>query len=191
MFEKLRRAEQRSRMTQKEEAPIEGEEATEIPVEEEVTAEEGTLPADASDGAEEWRDLYVRARADMENIRRRARLDVQDAHRFANERLLGDLLPVLDAFDRAVDAASQSDDIDALREGVQMIQRQLHDVLHRSGLREIEAAGRPFDPNQHEAVLQTAAGEGEEPGVVAEVLRPGYQVNDRVLRPSMVRVTVD
>lgn len=174
-------------MSDKEDAPIEGEAPTEIPVEDEAVAEEG----ESSESAEEWRDLYVRARADMENIRRRARLDVQDAHRFANERLLTDLLPVLDAFDRAVDAAAQSDDVEALREGIQMIQRQLHDVLQRSGLREIEAAGRPFDPNQHEAVLQTAAGEDEEPGVVAEVLRPGYQVSDRVLRPSMVRVTTD
>jgi len=137
----------------------------------------------------EWRDRALRATAEMENMRRRTHMEAQNARRFANEGLLQDLLPVLDNFQAALAAAHTTDNVDALRSGVDLIHRQLADVLRRSGLHVIEAVGQPFDPNYHEAVMQVEPAEGEDPNTVVEELRRGYSLNDRVLRPSLVKVT--
>jgi molecular chaperone GrpE len=137
----------------------------------------------------EWKDRTLRAVADMENVRRRARIDAEEARKFASEGLLSDLLPVLDNFGRALEAAEQTSDFEALKSGVDLTRRQLLDVLNRNGLRQIEALGQPFDPNLHEAIMQAEPQEGQQPGQVVEELRPGYRLNDRVIRPSLVKVT--
>lgn len=137
----------------------------------------------------EVKDRFLRSVAEMENVRRRARLDVEEAHRFANSRLITDLLPVLDNFLRALDAATQTDNLAALQDGVTLIHRQLEDALERAGLSRISAVGERFDPNLHEAIMQVPAEEGQEPMTVIEELRGGFRLHDRVLRPSLVKVT--
>jgi len=135
------------------------------------------------------KDRYLRALADMENVRRRTEREKEDAHRYANEKLLSELLPVLDNFARAMEAAEQSSSFDALKDGINATRRQLQDTLTRAGLQQIQAAGQPFDPNLHEAIMQVEPREGQGPHEVAEELRAGYKLNDRVLRPTLVKVT--
>ena len=137
----------------------------------------------------EWRDRCLRQAAEGDNLRRRTLREAEDSRRYANERLITDLLPVLDNLSRALDAASQTDNFEALQSGVQAIHRQLDDLLTRSGLERINAVGADFDPNQHEAILQVPAGDDQEPGQVVEELRAGYRLNERVVRPSLVKVT--
>jgi molecular chaperone GrpE len=135
------------------------------------------------------KDRYLRALADMDNVRKRARLDADDARKFANEGLVSELLPVLDNFARAIEAAEQSPNFEALKSGVDLIHRQLSEVLTRAGLQKIDAMGQPFDPNVHEAIMQVEPQEGQEPHQVVEELRAGYRFSDRVVRPTLVKVT--
>ncbi len=137
----------------------------------------------------EWKDRALRAAAELENFRKRATAEAQTARKYANEGLLYDLLPVIDNFQRAVDAAEKMPNLEALKSGVDLIYRQFSEVLEKVGLETIDAVGQPFDPNVHQAVMQVEPEDGQEPHVVVEELRPGYRFHDRVLRPSMVKVT--
>jgi molecular chaperone GrpE len=139
--------------------------------------------------AAEWRERYLRAVADTANIRRRLEREAEEAKKFASERLVSDLLPVLDNFARALEAAERAEDLEGLRSGVALIHRQLSDVLQKTGLERLEAVGQPFDPNLHEAILQVEPEEGQAPHEVVEELRAGYRLGDRVLRPTLVKVT--
>ena len=161
---------------------------------------EGVDEPTADDGADarvealarevaEWRDRCLRQAAEGDNLRRRTLREAEDARKYANERLITDLLPVLDNLSRALGAAGQTDNFEALKSGVEAIHRQLEDLLTRSGLERIAAEGAEFDPNQHEAILQVPAGDDQQPGQVVEELRAGYRLNDRVVRPSLVKVT--
>lgn len=152
-------------------------------------AANGSEAAAPASGQEDWKTKYLYSLAEMDNVRRRARLDAEDARKFANERLLTDLLPVLDNFARALEAAEQGGSLDALKSGVELIQRQLTDVLTRAGLERIDAVGQPFDPNLHQAVMQVEPEEGQDAHVVVQELQPGYKLNDRVVRPTLVKVT--
>jgi molecular chaperone GrpE len=138
---------------------------------------------------EDWRSRCYREAANLENIRRRARMDAEDARRFANERILSALVPVLDNLELAVEAAEQSNDVQVLIEGVRQIQRQFQDILAAEGVERIPALGERFDPNMHEAIMQVEPEEGQHPQQVVEELRPGYKLNDRVVRPALVKVT--
>jgi len=138
--------------------------------------------------AEENRQQYLRALADLENFRRRARKEKEDALKYAVVPLLEALLPVLDNFERALDAADQNDDARVLQEGIEMVYRQFLNVLSQAGLTLIEAEGKPFDPHQHHAVMQVES-EEHEPGMVVEELQAGYRYLDRVIRPSMVKIS--
>jgi len=166
----------------------EGDEATTTATETAEDAGDDPLAALSAEVAE-WKDRCLRAAADMENVRRRARLDAEEARKFANERLVSELLPVLDNFGRALDAADQTEDFEALRTGVQLIHRQLDELLTRAGLVRIEAEGQTFDPNLHEAIMQVEPEGDQPPHLVVQELRPGYRLNDRVVRPSLVKVT--
>jgi len=137
----------------------------------------------------EMKNRYLRSVADMDNVRRRAKSEAADARKFANEVLVTDLLPVLDNFTRAMDAAEQSENLEALKSGVEQIHRQLHDILTRAGLERIECLGEKFDPNLHEAIMQVEPEGDQEPHQVVEELRAGYRLADRVIRPSLVKVT--
>jgi molecular chaperone GrpE len=137
----------------------------------------------------EAKDRYVRSLAEMDNVRRRGRLDAEDARRFAVEKFASELLPVLDNFALALRAAELTPTFETLKDGVALIHRQLSEVLARGGVERIEALGQPFDPNFHQAIMQVEPKEGQEPHQVVEELRCGFKLHDRVLRPSLVKVT--
>ena len=139
--------------------------------------------------AEASRDEYLalaqRVQADFENYRKRAVRDQERLVAHAHERLVRELLPVLDDLERTLEAAERHEEA-ALVDGVRLVERSLRKALEKEGLVEIEADGR-FDPHVHEAML-TQAREDAEPGTVVEVLQRGYRVGDKVVRPARVIV---
>jgi len=140
----------------------------------------------------ETRDRWVRAAADLDNARKRARHEMAEAQLQAIAGVLRDVLPVVDSFERAVETAAPGPDAAAetraVYEGVSLIYRQLLEMLTRRGVKPMEATGQPFDPRRHEAVAQVPATEGLEDGVVALEMQKGYLLGERVLRPSKVAV---
>ncbi len=145
---------------------------------EEPVAEEET-PSPAPDEA------YLRLAADFDNYRKRVAREHADLTARANERLLNELLPVLDDLERALEAASEHEEA-KLEEGVRLVHRTPLALVERHGLSEIDTAGG-FDPHVHEALL-TQPGEGAEEGSVLQVLQKGYKLGERVLRPARVIV---
>jgi molecular chaperone GrpE len=131
-------------------------------------------------------DSYLRLAADFDNYRKRVAREHAELSTRANERLLNELLPVLDDLERALEAAEQHEEA-KLEEGVALVHRSLAGLLARHGLTLIETEGA-FDPHVHEALL-AQPGEGAEPGSVLQVLQKGYLLGDRVLRPARVIVS--
>ncbi|SDD40802.1 nucleotide exchange factor GrpE [Aquimonas voraii] len=131
------------------------------------------------------REEQLRERADLENQRKRMLRDVEHARKFANERLLGDLLPVLDALERGIETAGNDS---AVAEGLKLTQRELLKVAESNGLKQLDPAGEPFNPEHHQAVsAQPSAEHGS--GTVLQVFQKGYLLNERLLRPAMVVVS--
>lgn len=133
-----------------------------------------------------WKEMAVRATAELDNFRKRMVREKSDALRYANQGLLEELLPVLDNFEMGLMAAKQ-DEGSMIFQGMQMVKGQLDAFLASQGAVEIEAEGKAFDPNLHEAVSQEESQEAEE-GMVLRVVRRGYKLNDRLLRPANVVV---
>jgi len=134
----------------------------------------------------ELKDRWLRERADLENVKRRAVREKQDAVRFGSEALLKDLLPVIDNLHRALAAASAGREDDPIVKGVELVLRGFDDVLERHGVKVVPAHGEPFDPTRHEAISHV---ESEAPPntVIGEHQR-GYVLHDRLLRPALVTV---
>ncbi len=132
---------------------------------------------------------YLRLMADFQNYKRRVEKEKKDLYSYANEKIMSDLLEVLDNFERALDqdAAAAADGGAGFKEGMEMIFKQLNDVLKKEGLEEINALGEDFDPNLHNAVM-TEETEEYESGKVSEVMQKGYTLKGKVIRPSMVKV---
>ncbi len=137
---------------------------------------------------DELRDLARQTRADFENYQKRVQRDIATERRYAHSPLAGELLPALDNLDRATAAAKQAGETGPLVQGVGMVQAQILDALRRHGITRIEAQGKPFDPNLHQAVMQQPS-DSVPPGTVLQVLEPGYMINERVLRPARVVVS--
>jgi molecular chaperone GrpE len=136
------------------------------------------------------RERLMRALAETENTRRQGERRVQDANRYAVTNFARELLPVVDNLRRAIDAGSaglETQNADALIEGVAATDRILTQILNRFGIEEINALNEPFDPKKHEAVMETDQTE-QPPGSVAQVLENGYMLHDRLLRPARVVV---
>lgn len=138
-------------------------------------------------GLEAERDRALRALAEADNVRRRAQRDLEERTRFANEKVLQDLIPILDNLDRALEAARAAGDAPGVVEGVALIQRELLKALERAGLERYSALGQRFDPNRHEALARMASPSAEADTIVAETA-PGYLLNGRVLRAAQVVV---
>jgi molecular chaperone GrpE len=136
----------------------------------------------------ELQQKLAMAHADYENFRRRARKEQQEALKYASAPLIEMLLPVLDNFERALEAADVSEDAQGIKQGIEMVYRQFLQVLSQSGLTLIEAEGKPFNPHEHNAVMQVESDQYES-GIVVEELQSGYRYKDRVIRPSMVKVS--
>lgn len=136
--------------------------------------------------AAEYLQLLQRTQADFENFRRRARQEKEDILKYGALNLVENMLPVLDNFERALKADGQ--DVETFLSGVSLILRQLMEVLQKEGINPIEAVGTKFDPNKHEAVM-TAESEEHPDNIIIEEFQKGYFYHERVIRPSMVKVS--
>lgn len=137
--------------------------------------------------ADDGNEKYVRLMAEFQNYKKRVAKEKNDIREYATEKLVMELLPVLDNFERAL-AASAEDDPAGYAKGMELIFTQMVTELQKSGLAEVEAEGQDFDPTKHNAVM-TEENEELESGKVSKVLQKGYALNDKVIRPSMVAVT--
>lgn len=134
---------------------------------------------------EQLRAESLRERADLDNQRKRLAREIENARKFANERLLAELLPLFDSLEAGLAAAPPAD---PLREGLELTLRQLHRIAENNGLVEVApAAGDSFDPERHQAMSMVEA-EGLPPGAVAQLFQKGYVLNERLLRPALVVV---
>ena len=156
--------------------------------------QEPGVPADADQGVRgepvEQDDRLIRLQADFENLTKRADRERQEYGNIALVSLVSRLLPIVDNFERAIDAAADAENLRALQDGVVLIFRQLLGELRKEGLTAIEALGQPFDPHIHEAV-ETQAATGQTRYRVIEEVRRGYFFNGKLVRPSLVKVDVD
>jgi len=148
--------------------------------------EENPLEALQAD-MERFRDLALRTQADFENYRKRAIRDKEDAIKYANASLMERLIPVIDNFEFGIQAA-RSEGSQAVLVGLEMVAKQFQEFLTSAGVETVEAEGKPFDPNLHEAVGHEASDTVPE-GVVIRQLRKGYKLRDRLLRPANVFVS--
>jgi molecular chaperone GrpE len=146
-----------------------------------------TLRARASE-RDQYLDLLQRTRAEFENYQKRNQKEREQDRRYFVSGLAGDLLPVIDNLERATAAAQQAGEQGPLVQGVALVHSQFLDILKRHGVTRIDAQGKPFDPNLHQAVMQQTAAD-QPPGTVVQVLEPGYKISDRVLRPAKVAVS--
>jgi molecular chaperone GrpE len=132
-------------------------------------------------------DKYIRAVAELDNYRKRAVREKGDAIQYGNENLLRDILPLVDGMDRALEHACNSDDFEAFRKGLKLLQEQLLGCLQKHGVEKIDTAGKEFDPNFHEAMMQVESADHGDSKVVGE-FEKGYLLKGRLLRPAKVSV---
>jgi len=138
--------------------------------------------------SENW-EKYLRAAAELENVRKRAARDVENAHKFALERFVGELLAVRDSLEMGL-AAGEDIDVESLRQGKEATLKQLTTIMERFGVEELDPQGEPFDPSMHEAMTMQPSADVE-PGSVLTVFQKGYALNGRLLRPARVVVAAD
>lgn len=165
-----------------------------------VSQEEETNPSDALEEAlkkiteleeklQESDNRYLRLQADMDNMRRRNRLDMEAKEKYRAQKLVTELLPALDNFERALNIQTDNEQVKTVMQGMVMIHRSLLDAIKSEGVTPIEAINQEFDPNFHHAVMQEEV-EGVEANIVVEELQKGYVLKDRVIRPAMVKVSM-
>lgn len=160
----------------------------------------GAEPSGSSEGSElealsaklqEYQDQALRAQAEMQNVRRRAEIDVEKAHKFAVEKFVKELLPVADSLEKAVESTEGQENagelVASIREGVEMTLNLFMNSIKKFNVEQVNPVGEPFDPNQHEAMSMVPAPDAEPNSVVA-VVQKGYLLNGRVVRPAMVVV---
>ena len=138
--------------------------------------------------AAKLKDLALRARADLDNFRKRSLREKEEAIRYANNGLLEKLLPVIDNFELGLEAARNATDAASVLQGMTMVHRQLQDFIRSQGLEEVPAEGESFDPNKHDAVSQEFSADIAEGQVIRQV-RKGYKLKDRLLRAASVIVS--
>ena len=157
-------------------------------IESQQSAADAAATAGVNDEVEQVKADALRERADLENQRKRVARDIEQARKFANEKLLGELLPVFDSLDAGLKAAG--DDPHPLREGLELTYKQLLKVAADNGLVLLDPIGQPFNPEHHQAISQ-APTPGAAPGSVVTVFQKGYLLNERLLRPALVVVAAD
>ena len=165
--------------------------ATDAPVE--ATAEAPpAAPVDPLEAAlaevNQWKDLAYRNAAELDNFRKRTAREAQDARAYANADLLRSLLPIMDNFEMGIEAARAESEKSMIFMGMSMVQRQMADFLRDMGVTEVEALGKAFDPNLHDAVSQEVR-EGTAEGTILRVTRRGFRLKDRLLRAASVIVS--
>ena len=173
-------------MTSDQQPRVEDEVAAQPEAADEATTELQAQLSRAEAAASENRELYLRAAAELENYRKRASRDLEQARRFALEKFAAELLPVIDSLELGLEAGAGAT-AEALLEGKQATLRLLQAALERFGVEPVDPAGEPFDPQLHEAMTMQPSATAE-PGSVLTVLQRGYQLNGRLLRPARVIV---
>ncbi|MEW6608888.1 MAG: nucleotide exchange factor GrpE [bacterium] len=138
--------------------------------------------------ADEYLDHLRRLKAEFENYKKREEKQRIEFAKFANEGLIIELLPVMDSLDRALNGVHESHSLESFLPGVELIRKQLEDILVKNGLAGIETVGNPFDPKKHEALLHIESQEHPE-DIVTQELRKGYLLNNKVIRPAQVAVS--
>jgi len=181
-----------------EKIPSEGVAETEEVLEAETIVEPQTVEVTAemfqkiTEGMERVKEAEARAmrlQADFDNFRKRTQREKEELSHYASQKIITSLLPIIDDFDRAMQAAQAHTELhESYLTGLEMVYRQLKAVLEKEGLEEIEALGLPFDPNFHEAVMTCQANDDIEDNTVAQVLRKGYKMKEKVIRAALVQV---
>lgn len=143
---------------------------------------------DKAEKCDGYFDKLLRVQADFDNYKKRLEREKIEFIKFANEEIIVEILKILDDFERAVEAGKHKHDFDILYKGVEMIWKDLKEFLKQKGLKEIETKGKPFNPHEHEAMMQEETGEHPEDHVVEE-FQKGYILNGRVIRPAKVKVS--
>jgi len=154
--------------------------------------EEMTLMQSELDGAKAQAqiaiDRMMRLAAEFDNYKKRSAKEYENIRKYAAENIIKELIPIVDNFERAIESANESKDIDSLLKGISLILSQMLNLLEKEGVVRIKAVGEVFDPNVHEAVMHIASDDYPE-NVVAQELQKGYILRDRVVRPAMVSVS--
>ena len=152
----------------------------------EVELPGGEALAIALSEVEKFRDLALRAEAEMQNLQRRTARDVENAHKFGVEKFVQNMLPVVDSLEKAIE--SIGDNTDAIAQGVRLCHKLMVDTLIKEGVEIIDPEGEPFDPNEHQA-MSMVENPDMEPNSVLAVVQKGFKLNGRLVRPAMVMVT--
>ena len=137
--------------------------------------------------ARESMDTALRAQAELDNVRKRSTRDIENAHKYALEKLAVDVLPVLDSMELGVSSIEESEDNPTLKEGMELTLKLFRDVLEKYGIEQVETDGQKFDPEKHEAVSMQEKDDSES-GEILSVFQKGYTLNGRLIRPAMVVV---
>ncbi|WP_277351650.1 nucleotide exchange factor GrpE [Paenibacillus aquistagni] len=160
--------------------------------EEEILEQEANaLNAELQQAKKESEENYqrlLRAQADFDNFRRRTQKEKEDLAKYASQKLIEEIVPVLDNFERAMATKPGTPEVKSFAKGMDMIFRQLQQVLEQEGLQAMNTVGEAFNPEFHQAIMQVESDEHEE-GIVVEEVQRGYMLKDRVLRPAMVKVS--
>lgn len=146
------------------------------------------LEAQLAEAQQRERDSLLRAKAELENVRRRTELDIEKAHKFALERFAGDLLPVIDNLERALELADKNNpELAAMIEGIELTLKSFIDAVRKYGITVVDETHVPFNPEVHQAMSMMESGE-HQPNHVMMIMQKGYTLNSRLLRPAMVAV---
>ncbi len=137
--------------------------------------------------AQESRDKALRATAELDNVRKRTARDIENAHKYALDKFIAELLPVIDSMELGVHASQAVDDVESLREGMDLTLKKFFDCLNKCGVTAIDPAGERFNPERHEAVSMQEA-EGMQTNTIITVMQKGYELNGRLVRPARVMV---
>ena len=137
---------------------------------------------------DERHDQLLRMHAEFDNFKKRTAREYESLAKFANEKLINEILPVVDNFKRAVDSADKTKNIKDVKNGIKLVLKQFEDILRQNGLEELKSHGTQFNPDRHEAVIQVETDKHPEDTVVEEV-RTGYKLHGKVIRPSLVKVS--
>ncbi len=171
---------------------IEAEGATETLEADAETSTEGSEPEDALAAAQaevaKLKDMMVREQAETQNVRKRVQRDVENARKFALEKFVGELLPIMDNLERAMAAAGEEEAVKPVLEGVEQTYKTFVDTLAKFNVTQIDPVGEPFDANFHQAMTMVPNPDME-PNSVMDVMQKGYSLNDRLVRPAMVVVS--
>jgi molecular chaperone GrpE len=152
------------------------------------SGEEFGIVAELQRQVDDNHSRYLRAQADFDNFRRRTLKEKEELSQYASLKLITQLLPVLDNFQRALQTGGEGAESGSFAKGVDMIYRQLFQVLEAEGLKPMDSVGQPFDPELHQAIMTVESEEHGE-GIVVEAIQNGYWLKDKVIRPAMVKVS--